>query len=172
MAKNNELSHGAQVGSDPAVSFSFQVRFAGGAAIARCAGVDGLSKEVEMIEYRDSAKPNIPRFRQGRVKAPRITIKKAYIDKKSSAVFMEWISQADNGTVKPQNLEIIVGAYGSNVTSADYESQAGSSASVWQLYNCRPTKWSIGSLDGSSNGLIFESIELVAEEVYCGRKET
>ena len=72
-----DLSHSAQVGSDPAVSFSFQVRFERGSAIARCASIDGLSREVEMIEYRDSAEPNIPRFRQGRRKAPRITLKKS-----------------------------------------------------------------------------------------------
>lgn len=154
------MSDGRTGVKDPLVSFAFTVSF-GTEAVALVSGVDGLSKEVEMIEYRDSATPNLPHFRQGRRKAPRITLKRAYLNGGNSNKFFEWIAQADAGTVEAKDVTITVGQYG---PSGNMERDYGGK-NAWVLSQCTPAKWSIGSLDGTSNSLIFETIELVCEEI-------
>lgn len=152
--------------TDPLVSFAFKIEF-DSAPVARCSGVDGLSKEFEMIEYRDSAMPNLPRFRQGRAKAPRITLKRAYLNGGNSNPFYEWLAQGDNnGVIQPKDVTITVGAYGLKEEERNYGSQ-----NAWVLLNCRPVKWSLGSLDGTSNSLIFETIELTCEEIHLNPKK-
>ena len=162
---------GTSYESDPLVSFSFQVSF-GNECLARCSSVDGLSKEVEMIEYRDASAPNLPHFRQGRRKAPRITIKKAYLyGGLGKNELFNWIAEADKGTVTPKDVSITVGSYG-NVTPDKYESGAQrnfANQNAWVLRNCTPTKWSIGALDGNSNSLILESLALVGAEITVGK---
>ena len=149
---------------DPLVSFAFKVEF-DGAPVALVSGVDGLSKEVEMIEYRDAATPNMPHFRQGRRKAPRITLKRAYLNGGNTNKFFEWIAEADNGEVKAKNVTITVGQFGpSGIEERDFGGM-----NAWVLSQCKPAKWSISSLDGTSKSLIFESIELVCEEVRLSK---
>ena len=53
---------------------------------------------------------------------------------------------------------------GKETRSVDFANQ-----NAWVLRNCTPTKWSIGALDGNSNSLILESLELVAEEISVGK---
>lgn len=114
-----------------------------------------------MIEYRSSEAPNLPQFRQGRRKAPRITLKRAYLNGGNKNPFFEWIAQADNGVIAAKDVTISVGYYGENErTERDFGGK-----NAWVLSQCKPTKWSIASLDGTSNSLIFETIELVCEEI-------
>ena len=107
-----------------------------------------------------------------RRKAPRITIKKAYLyGGLGKNELFNWIAEADKGTVTPKDVSITVGSYG-NVTPDKYESGAQrnfANQNAWVLRNCTPTKWSIGALDGNSNSLILESLELVAEEISVGK---
>ena len=146
--------------SDPLVSFAFAVEF-DNAPVALVSSVDDLSKEVEMIEYRDSAAPNMPHFRQGRRKAPRITLKRAYLNGGNSNPFFDWIAQADQGAAEAKDVSISVGYYGDKrIEERDFGGK-----NTWVLQQCKPTKWSVATLDGTSNSLIFETIELVCEEI-------
>lgn len=140
---------------DPPVSFAFNVELDTG-FVGKVCGIDGLSKEVEMIEYRDSTTPNMPHFRQGRRKAPRITFKRAYLNGSNANEFYEWIMQADTGTVEARDVTITVGQY-------PHRDFAGKNS--WVLSRCKPVKWSASSFDGMTSSLIFETIELVCEEI-------
>lgn len=147
---------------DPLVSSQFMV-IIDGIAVARFASVDGLSVEVEMIEYRDSTAPNLPRYRQGRAKPCRVTLKRGLLvkngadnDFETSNRLLNWIEEYRQGTISARNVVISVGSS---------EERHGGKAD-WMLYQCRPTKWSLGSLEGSSNTPLFETLELAVEEVH------
>lgn len=144
---------------DPLVAFAFTVEMqktGDGVAdkpegIARFSGVDGLSYEVEMIEYRDAASPNLPKFRQGRRKAGRVTLKRGLGVDNGSDNLVSWLRECESGTIVPRNLTITV----------DHVEEG---SKVYELLNCRPTKWSLSSLDGNSSSVAIESVELVVEE--------
>lgn len=144
---------------DPLVAFDFTVEMqntGSGCAdkpesVARFQGVDGLSYEVEMIEYRDAASPNLPKFRQGRRKAGRVTLKRGLGVESGSDNLISWLRECESGVVTPRNLTITVDAH-----------EEGSK--VYELLNCRPTKWSLGALDSNSSAIAIESVELVVEE--------
>ena len=146
---------------DPLVSSQFMV-IIDGIAVARFASVDGLSVEVEMIEYRDSTQPNLPHYRQGRAKPCRVTLKRGLLvkngadnDFETSNRLLDWIEEYEKGTISARNVVISVGSG---------EERHGGKAD-WMLCQCRPTKWALGSLEGSSNPPLFETLELAVEEV-------
>lgn len=147
--------------AEPFVSFSFHIVM-NGEPVARCSAIDGLSREVEMIEYRDSAKPGTPMFRQGRAKAPRITIKRALIMDGQSSPFFKLLDSGNDGVIPSADINIYFGLYGDTTTPANYVKNSKGS---WTLTNCRPVKWSVSSFDGTSNALVVENIELVAEGI-------
>ncbi|MBR4986113.1 MAG: phage tail protein [Proteobacteria bacterium] len=145
---------------DPLVSYAFVVEINQN-PVARFSGVDGLSYEVEMIEYRDSEQPNLPQFRQGRRKAGRVTLKRGVlVDYGKKNDLLEWIRSVEKGVVKPRDITITIGNYGKD--SGICETKA---PHTWSLSNCMPTKWSLGSLDGNSNSPLIESLEIVVSEM-------
>lgn len=143
---------------DPLVSYAFIVEI-GGTAVARFSGVDGLGYEVEMIEYRDSETPNLPRFRQGRRKAGRVTLKRGVLVGENNDL-MAWIREIEKGVVSQRNISITIGNYGKDQGISEPKAPH-----TWVLRNCAPTKWSMGNLDGNSNSPLIESLELVVSEV-------
>lgn len=152
---------GRRMDIDPLVSFAFSVSI-DGISVARFSGVDGLAYEAEMIEYRDSATPNLVSFRQGRRKAGRVTLKRGVlVGSTQTNDLLAWIREIEKGVVTPRDISVEIGNYGME----GVDETNGSKARSWQLLNCRPAKWSLGALDSNSNGSLLESIELVVEEI-------
>ncbi|MBQ1926401.1 MAG: phage tail protein [Proteobacteria bacterium] len=147
---------------DPVVSYAFIVQIEG-IAVARFNGVDGLSYEVEMIEYRDSESPNLPQFRQGRRKPGRVTLKRGILVGGNTDL-LTWIRQVEKGSIQPRNIAISIGNYGGPGAGGPGIHEA-KGPSTWLLYDCKPTKWSMGNLDGNSNSPLIESLELVVSSV-------
>ena len=147
---------------DPLVSFAFSVSIEG-INVARFNGVDGLAYEVEMIEYRDSANPNVVKYRQGRRKAGRVTLKRGVLVGSSQVnELLGWIREIESGkAMTPRNVSVEIGSYGIDKGVSE---SSNDKARAWQLLGCRPVKWSLGALDSNSNGSLIESIELVVEE--------
>lgn len=143
---------------DPLVSFSFVVSI-DGINVARFNGVDGLAYEAEMIEYRDSSEPHVVMYRQGRRKAPRVTLKRGVLVGSKSNDLLNWIREIENGAISKRNIVIEIGSYGS------LDETDGSEHRAWQLLNCMPAKWSLGALDSNSNSALLETLELVVEEI-------
>jgi phage tail-like protein len=151
---------------DPLVSFAFKV-FIDGISVAQFSSVDGLSYEAEMIEYRESHDPNTVHFRQGRRKASRVTLKRGVLVGSGTNELFNWIRQIENGgTVVSHNVEITVGHYGYGTFDNAFDETGGSDKKTWCLENCRPVKWSLGALEGTSNGALLESLELAVERIY------
>ena len=147
---------------DPLVSFAFSVSI-GGINVARFNGVDGLSYEVEMIEYRDSAQPNLVKYRQGRRKPARVTLKRGVlVGATQSNDLLAWIRSVEAGVIEPRDITVEIGNYGLN---GGVDEVGNEKARAWQLLRCRPAKWSLGALDSNSNGSLLESLELVVEEI-------
>lgn len=134
---------------DPVGNFHFLVEVDGLIAGA-FKGVDGLSYEVEMIEYRVSDQPNLPRYRPGTAKYGRITLKRGYVE---NTTFNDWIADVQQGVYKRLNFSIAM------CDNAEQE------VARWNLFRCLPAKWSIASLDGKGNDCLYESIELAVEEI-------
>ncbi len=149
---------------DPLVSYAFSVSI-GESEIARFSGVDGLSYEVEMIEYRDSASPNVVSYRQGRRKPCRVTMKRGFLVGGVGGMFFNWIKECEAGTVTAKNINVTVGDYG---IGRGQDETNGSKLKTWVLSNARPVKWSLSSLDGNSNNAIVETIEFVVESLSNG----
>jgi len=135
---------------DPVTNFSFEVE---GITQGKFAAADGLSYEIEMIEYRVSDEPMLPRYRPGLPKYGRITLKRGYV---LNPALNEWIAQVQAGNYERKDGSIVL---------LDYY---GEEVRRWNLLRCLPTKWSIGSLDGKGTEALMESIELVVEEVKKG----
>jgi phage tail-like protein len=142
---------------DPLVNYAFKVEV-GGLQVARFNNVDGLNYEVEMIEYRSSEDPNLPRFRQGRRKAQRVTFKRGVLVG-GNVDLLTWLQEVEKGTVSSKDITVTIGAYGAQ------ENESGGQDNAWVLHDCMPTKWSLGSLDSNSNSALIESLEVVASFV-------
>lgn len=151
------ITMGRRVEMDPLVGFNFVVEI-DGLIIGRFNGVDGLDYEVEMIEYRASDTPNLPRFRQGRKKAARITLKRGVLVGGKENILLGWLREVESKTITRRNISISVGRY--NVDETNNAKQRS-----WELLNCAPTKWSMGNLDSNANNPLIETIEFVVEEV-------
>ena len=149
---------------DPLVSYAFRVAI-GNDVVARFSGVDGLSYEVEMIEYRDSAHPNTIGYRQGRRKPVRVTLKKGLLTGGAGDKLFKWIKDCEAGEIKAEQVTISLGNYG---VGSGIDETGGSEMKTWVLENARPVKWSLSSLEGGSNNTIIESIELAVERLSYG----
>ena len=132
---------------DPVGNYNFSVN---GITSGRFAAIDGLSFENEMIEYRVSDDPMLPKYRPGMAKYGRITLKRGYI---VNPEFNEWIASIQRGKTKRKDGTI------------ELMDNAGNTVASWQILRCMPTKWSVGGLDGKGNEVVYESIELVVEEI-------
>ena len=134
---------------DPVGNFHFLVEVDGIIA-GKFAAVDGLSFEVELIEYRVSDQPNLPRYRPGTAKYGRITLKRGYVE---NTTFNDWVAKVQQGDYKRLNL---------NITLCD---NAQNPVCSWDLFRCLPAKWSIASLEGKGNDALYESLEIAVEEI-------
>lgn len=133
---------------DPVGNYAFSVELDGITA-AQFSAVDGLSYECELIEYRVSEAPNLPRFRPGTAGFGSVTLKGGVID---STELVDWIARCQAGIYERKDITINV-----------YDN-AGHGVVGWNLFRCLPSKWSITSLDGKGNDVSFRSIELRVEE--------
>lgn len=134
---------------DPVGNYMFEIEM-DGITTGQFAAVDGLSFEIEMIEYRVSDQPMLPRYRPGLPKFGRLTLKRGYI---VNTEFNAWVKQVQAGTYKRKDGAI------------NLLDNAGNRVATWNLYRCLPTKWNIGGLDGKGNEVVYESLELVVEEI-------
>lgn len=134
-------------GLDPLGSYNF---FIDGISSGRFRNVEGLQYEIEMIEYRISDQPMLPRFRPGLPKAPRITLKRGYL---TNGDLNEWIEKVQKGEYKRQDASI------------ELRDNTGELVASWDLLRCLPTKWSLSGFDGKSNEVVVEQVELVVEEL-------
>ncbi len=146
-AFNTNYSGGKDRKLDPVGNFYF---FVDGVSTGRFAAVDGLSLEVEAIEYRVGGNPLLPLYRQGKVKHGRVVLKRGFV---SNPELWNWLTKVGMGTIPRKNLTI------------QLHDNAGELVAQWDLFNCMPVKWNLSGLDGKGNDVVYESLEFVTERI-------
>ena len=82
--------------------------------------------------------------------------------------FLRWIRRADDGIVEAKDITVTVGKYGGSVGGNEARKGSSEDTVAWTLSGCRPTKWSLGSLEGNSSSALIETLEVVAEKIIKG----
>ena len=129
--------------------FNFRVEL-GGVAAGAFTSVDGLTAEVEMIEYAggmDMFTRQIP----GRPKVSPITLKKGYVN---TAALWDWMKSTMEGTLKFENVSIVLLADDGKTEVVRYDLQE-----TW------PSRWAGFQLDAQSNNAMLEELELQARSI-------
>lgn len=111
---------------------------------------DGLSFEVDLIEYRDSMDP-YPRYRPGIRRFGRIKLTKGYV---GNSVLWDWCQAIMEGENERRNGSIQL-----------YEDDGQTLAVTYRFTDAFPVKWNGFRFDGKGNSSLVEEIELVTESV-------
>lgn len=129
--------------------FNFRIEL-GGIAAGAFTAVDGLTAEIEMVEYAggmDMYARQIP----GRPKIAPITLKKGYIN---TAALWDWMKNTMDGTVQFENVSIVLLADDGNTEIVRYDLQE-----TW------PSRWAGFQLDAQSSGAMIEELELQTRSI-------
>jgi phage tail-like protein len=132
-------------------AYNFKVEI-GGVAAGYFKGVDGLSAELEVIEFQDGDDLTL-RKRPGRAKFGDVTLKKGYI---VTADLQEWWRQAREGQYTRRDISIIL------------NDNAGNAIRTWFLFGCWPKAWKVSALDGKGNDVVTEELTFVVENMQIG----
>lgn len=129
--------------------FNFRVEL-GGVAAGAFTAVDGLTAEVELIEYAggmDMLTRQIP----GRPKIAPITLKKGYVN---TAALWDWMKGTMEGTLKFENVSIVLLADDGSTEVVRYDLQE-----TW------PSRWAGFQLDAQSSSAMLEELEIQARSI-------
>ena len=115
-------------------------------------GVDGLSAEIEVIEFQDGDDLFL-RKRPGIARYGDVTLKKGYI---ATTDLMDWWEATRAGAYDRRNVSIVL------------NDNAGSEIRRWNLTGCWPRRWELGPLEGGGAYALFESVTIVVERIQMG----
>jgi phage tail-like protein len=135
-------------GLDHVGAYNFMVEISGVNA-GYFKGVDGLSSEIEVIEFQDGDDLFL-RKRPGRAKFGDVTLKKGYI---VTSDLQDWWRACRDGQYDRRDISIVL------------NDNAGNEIRRWNLYGCWPKAWKINSLDGKGNDPVTEEITFVVEDL-------
>lgn len=111
--------------------------------------VDGLSAEIEVIEFQDGD-DLVLRKRPGRAKYGDITLKKGYIVTKD---LQDWWKAIKDGQYQRKNIAIHL------------NDNAAGRLRTWKCLGCWPKAWKVNGFDGKGNDVVTEEITFVVEEL-------
>lgn len=111
--------------------------------------VDGISAEVEVIEFQDGD-DIILRKRPGRTKYGDITLKKGYVITKD---LQDWWKDIKDGNYERKNIAIHL------------NDNIGGRLRTWKCVGCWPKQWKVNGFDGKGNDVVTEEITFVVEEL-------
>src|SRR3989344_1586831 len=132
---------------DPIGNYNFRVEIDGVDA-GHFSSVDGLSIEQEVIEYQNVDDP-LTRKRPGRVKYGDITLKRALTE---DSAFLDWITASQRGEKQTKSCSLTI------------EDKKGDEVRRYNFFECFPTSWKMGSLDGKGNDVLTEEVVIVIEQ--------
>lgn len=146
-----DRNRGQNTASDHIGAYNFTISIEGINA-GYFKNVDGLSMELEVIEYQDGDDLNL-RKRPGRTKYSNITLKKGYV---VTPDLQKWFEETMNGTLTRKNITI------------ELKDNVGKTVQSWVAFEAWPAKWKVSGLDGKGNDVFTEEIEFVTELVKFG----
>jgi phage tail-like protein len=139
---------GATFQSDPPLKthhFNIQI---GGVDAGAFKSVEGISIEVEIIEYHGA--DNVIHKSPGRAKYGDITLKRAY---NIGSTLNDWIEQARLDPVALDSREV-------SIQRLDKD---GNGIQGWTLHSCFPVKWESPPFDTGGRKVAFESLTLACD---------
>ena len=126
-------------------SLSVTIEF-DGMPTATFSSVEGLSVEITVVEYREGGNNEFTRKLPGVRKYPNLVLKQGY-DGHPSAL-QQWALRLAAGANERKNA--VISLYGAK----------GELVSTYQVHNAWPTKWTGPTLNGDSNEVAIETIEI------------
>ena len=146
-----DRNRGKNVGADHIGAYNFTVEIEGIQA-GYFKGVDGLSTEMEVIEYQDGDDLTL-RKRPGRAKYGDITLKKGYV---VTPDLQKWFEDVQNGNVSRKTITVKL------------LDNTGKDVQTWVAYETWPSKWKVNGFDGKGNDVVTEEITFVVETLKFG----
>lgn len=143
-------THSSEV--DYALSHNFMVEV-GGVLAAGFQEVSGLSKDIEVVEYRNGDSGNKVFYRPGKVRVGKITLRRGQSDDKT---LHEWFRKVEMGQTDRRAVSII---------QKDRES---GELVRYNLFEAWPCAWKAPDLNAKSDAHLIEEITLVAESLEIG----
>lgn len=129
--------------------FRFKVEIEQVAAGAFSA-VDGLTAEIEIVEYQGGM-DLYPRQIPGRPKIAPIVLKKGYVN---TAVLWDWMKKHMDGETEHKSASIILVADDNDTEVVRYN-----------LFECWPSRWQGFQLDAQSSNAMIEELELQVRHI-------
>ncbi len=112
--------------------------------------IDGLSVDVETIDYREGGAAPAVRKLEGRVAYGNIVLRWGVSDNKD---VWSWLMQSMRGQADRREISIILlKPYGQN-----------QEATRWDLHNAWPCKWKGARLDALAQGVAIQTLEIAHE---------
>ena len=130
-------------------AFRFRVEL-GGVAAGTFTAVDGLSAQIELIEYQGGADQYVRQL-PGRPKVAPVVLKKGYIN---TAALWDWIQSTMDGKLQLENVSVILLADNGEDELVRYN-----------LTETWPTRWNGFHLDANSSNAMIEELELQARTI-------
>eukprot|EP01064_Diplonema_japonicum_P007989 TRINITY_DN15564_c0_g1_i1.p1 TRINITY_DN15564_c0_g1~~TRINITY_DN15564_c0_g1_i1.p1 ORF type:complete len:166 (+),score=32.93 TRINITY_DN15564_c0_g1_i1:39-536(+) len=129
----------------------------GGTVVGYFKGVDGLSTELEVVEYQDGDGLFALRKRPGRAKYGDVTLKRGYFLREGMQQWLNQVVEAGKkGDVSDSSFKRKM-----RLTQMHHGDPKGS----WALYGCWPKQWRVNGFDGKSNDVSTEEIVFVVEDM-------
>jgi phage tail-like protein len=139
------------IGADHMGGYNFTVQVEGIAA-GYFKNVEGLSMELEVIEFQDGD-DLLLRKRPGRTKYGDITLKKGYV---VTPDLQKWWEETVAGSLTRKTITV------------QLKDNTGNIVQTWVAYECWPKAWKINGLDGKGNDVVTEEIVFVVEQLKFG----
>lgn len=146
-----DRNRGQNVAADHLGAYNFTVGIEGINA-GYFKNVDGLSMELEVIEFQDGDDLQL-RKRPGRLKFGDITLKKGYV---VTPDLQKWFEETRNGNVTRKTITI------------ELKDNVGKTVQSWIALETWIKQWKVNGLDGKGNDVFTEEIVLVCEELKFG----
>lgn len=130
-------------------SFRFRVEL-GGVAAGAFTAVDGLSAQVELVEYQGGMDQYVRQI-PGRPKISPVVLKKGYVN---TAALWNWMQATMDGTLQLENVSLVLIADDGTTELVRYD-----------LTETWPSRWNGFQLDANSSNAMIEELELQARSV-------
>jgi phage tail-like protein len=140
-------------------NYNFRVEIDGVDA-GRFKSVDGLSVELDVVEYREGGENGTVRKLPGRVKYGDITLKRGYV---ASTVLNDWIEAArcGSGDYTRKNMSIVLCDNSDPVRASDK-----ATCSEWKACNVFPRRWKLVPPGGDNQtNVVMEEITFAVEDL-------
>lgn len=138
-------SHGSEV--DFALSHNFMVEV-DSVITAGFQEVTGLSKEIEVVEYRNGDSGNKVFYRPGKVRVGKVTLRRGQSNDKT---LHEWFKKVEMGETDRRSMSIV------------QKNRVNGELVRYNLFEAWPCSWKAPDLNAKSDAHLIEEITIVAE---------